>query len=314
MSALRALLSEVVDYAGLFPPAALPLPAVIKNYEEYVPSENNWMLARLILPAGRLSEFATLYQELFPNGLSQDAWLISALIPAANAPDDGLAKALQQIAQFNAECEFAKVDTVEGKLAQSDLIQTTCTMIPAGLQAFLEVPWQDPNDTIGKLAAYLTDSGRANTFAKIRTGSVTEDLIPSSERVANFIHACAAVELGMKATAGLHHPLRGRYPLTYQSAAEVGTMHGFMNVFLACCFANEKGWSQQPLQELLEDSNAQNFSCDETGISYKDQRVDLEEIQSTRRRFVVSFGSCSFTEPLQDLVALGWLADAAKTV
>ena len=61
MSALRALLSEVVDYAGLFPPAALPLPAVIKNYEEYVPSENNWMLARLILPADRLSEFATLY-------------------------------------------------------------------------------------------------------------------------------------------------------------------------------------------------------------------------------------------------------------
>lgn len=55
---LRALLASVVDYAGLYPPAALRLPEVIANYERYLSSPQAWMLNRLVLPLDRLSDVA----------------------------------------------------------------------------------------------------------------------------------------------------------------------------------------------------------------------------------------------------------------
>jgi hypothetical protein len=53
---LRALLANLIDYAGLYPPAALPLPEVIANYERYLLSPEAWMLNRLVLPIEKRSE------------------------------------------------------------------------------------------------------------------------------------------------------------------------------------------------------------------------------------------------------------------
>lgn len=53
---VRALLEHVIDYAGLYPPAALPLAEVIRNYEQYRNSPEAWMLNRLVLPENKLSE------------------------------------------------------------------------------------------------------------------------------------------------------------------------------------------------------------------------------------------------------------------
>jgi len=55
---LRALLDKLVDYAGLYPPAALPLPQVVTNYEQYLVSPEAWMLNRLVLPIEKLGEVA----------------------------------------------------------------------------------------------------------------------------------------------------------------------------------------------------------------------------------------------------------------
>jgi len=52
---LRALLENVIDYAGLYPPASLPLEQVIANYERYRESAEGWMLNRLVLPADKLT-------------------------------------------------------------------------------------------------------------------------------------------------------------------------------------------------------------------------------------------------------------------
>ena len=57
MSALVSLLNGIVDYAGLFPPAGLDMDTVVQNYSEYRKSSQRWMLARLVIPASRLSEF-----------------------------------------------------------------------------------------------------------------------------------------------------------------------------------------------------------------------------------------------------------------
>src|SRR5262245_39438675 len=74
-------------------------------------------------------------------------------------------------------------------------------------------------------------------FAKLRSGGVKHEAIPSVEEVAAFIRACADRRLAFKATAGLHHPVRSMQPLTYAPDAPRAVMHGFLNVFLASAFA-----------------------------------------------------------------------------
>ena len=56
MRALQTLLHEVVDYAGLFPPAALPIDEAAEHYATYRASDEAWMLGRFVVPAGRLAE------------------------------------------------------------------------------------------------------------------------------------------------------------------------------------------------------------------------------------------------------------------
>lgn len=310
MTALRDLLIEIIDYAGLFPPAALPLRDVVSNYRKYVPGNHNWLLARLIIPATKLADFAEVFTGLFPEGSGQSSWKISALIPAVDADDGAFVTALNAIESFNSKHDFAEVDTVEGKLPSAELITKTCDTLSDSLSAFLEIPHCDPDETITRLAA----AGRANTFGKIRTGGVTPDLIPTTERVAHFISQCAKSRLGFKATAGLHHPLRGQFPLTYCADSDRSTMHGFINVFLAACFARKHAWSVTQLTEILECSDPTSFAISENEIAFKENPVSAQDIKDVRSHFAISFGSCSFVEPVDDLIQLGWLADAAKTV
>jgi hypothetical protein len=56
MNSLHALLENLIDYAGLYPPASLPLAEVIENYGRYLYSPDNWILNRLVLPLSKLKE------------------------------------------------------------------------------------------------------------------------------------------------------------------------------------------------------------------------------------------------------------------
>src|SRR3954447_588364 len=67
-ASLRALLANVIDYAGLFPPAQLPLDAAIRNYARYRAEPESWMLGRFICPAARLAELSPYVDELFGDG------------------------------------------------------------------------------------------------------------------------------------------------------------------------------------------------------------------------------------------------------
>src|SRR5262245_33954247 len=62
---LRTLLEGVIDYAGLFPPAKLPLDAALRNYARYRRQAESWMLGRFVLPAARLEELDPYVGELF---------------------------------------------------------------------------------------------------------------------------------------------------------------------------------------------------------------------------------------------------------
>jgi hypothetical protein len=147
----------------------------------------------------------------------------------------------------------------------------------------------------------------ARLRAKARTGGVTAEAIPAVEDLARFIRRCYSKDVPFKATAGLHHPLRSRQPLTYDAEPERAVMHGFLNVFLAAAFCfNGLGAADAPRVLAVDDVLA--FRFDDDAIEWESYRVSTVEIERIRRRFVRSFGSCSFVEPIADLVALA-LAD-----
>ena len=55
---LDTLLRGLIDYAGLFPPASLDMPAAVRNYAVYRQSAEAAWLGRFVVPAARLEEMA----------------------------------------------------------------------------------------------------------------------------------------------------------------------------------------------------------------------------------------------------------------
>lgn len=141
--------------------------------------------------------------------------------------------------------------------------------------------------------------GRHGLRAKFRTGGVTAEAFPPIESVAEFLRECRRHGVAFKATAGLHHPLRCVKALTYEPNAPIGTMHGFVNVFLAAALLDDADL-------ILNETDPAAFAFDDDGVSWRGRRVTVEELETTRA-FATSFGSCSFEEPIGDLQQLGWI-------
>jgi hypothetical protein len=247
---LEALLAHTIDYAGIFPPASLPLEEAVANYREYKAGRFAWMLGRFVVDKARL--------DAIPTDLDGNLAVL-----AEN--DDPRAAAIE-----------------------------TRHVLTATKPVYCEVPLEQ-----------LDAVAQCGSFAKIRTGGVTAEAIPSSETLAAFIHACAHRRLAFKATAGLHHPIRSMQPLTCASSGPHALMHGFINVLFGAAAA----WHGAPvatLREILDETDASAFRF-EGEARWRDTRLRFEDVLSARRHFVHSFGSCSFADPIHDLEQLGWL-------
>jgi hypothetical protein len=229
-ASLAALLRNLIDYAGLYPPAALPLPRVVENYETYRRGPYSWMLNRLVLPLEKLAEVRV-----------RDDWRVTLLVAEEPGP---LAP---------------QVETLETKGTRRLSLPTYCEAPPAAIE---------------------------NAFAKIRTAGA------GTGQVEKFLAGTASRRMPFKATAGLHHPVRGEEP-------------GFINVFVAAAFA----WHGQlaPLIYVLEERDAAAFEWEDDRLTWRGTPLTVGEIETARREYAHSFGSCSFDEPVEGLRELGWL-------
>lgn len=291
---LRVLLSEIVDYAGLFPPAGLPMPEAIRNYAKYKQSDYNPMLGRFIVPVARLDEFVDASKNFFSGGA--DVWKLSVL-----ASED-IHETIQKIEDFNDRfAKFGICDALEIKAENGAEIEQISESLPPDLKTYFEI---STNENLADSIATLAICGRR---AKIRTGGITPSAFPQSKQITRFIKTCLAANVPFKATAGLHHPLRCEKPLTYERDAPTGTMHGFLNVFLAAAFLLQE-MPSAVLRELLEDNKAENFRFEDDGVFWReDYFVSTAQLKILRAKGIISFGSCSFDEPVEDLRALGFL-------
>lgn len=292
---VRLLLTEAIDYAGLFPPAALSMSEAVINYATYRNSNYNWMLGRFVVGVGRLNEF----YEAAADFVSRDAstaWRIAVV-----ASDD-LQATLRTVEDFNlANGPGIICDSIEMKAVTSYQIETVSASLPAGVSVYFEIEPKDGFDELIAAAAF------AEQRAKIRTGGVVPEAFPSSESVVRFVQTCVAANVPFKATAGLHHPIRCFRPLTYLENSSQGTMHGFLNLFLMTGFARE---SYRPsfLVDLMEEEFEEVFEFSDAGVKWRNEyALNLVEIEQLRAHSIQSFGSCSFDEPIADLQSLGIL-------
>lgn len=289
--ALRQLLRGMVDYAGLFPPAALSMEEAVTNFQRYRAGAERWMLGRLIVPVARLGEFESAAAR-YSIGLGA-GWPISAL------PGADLRAELEAIDAFNQRNRRrAAVDAIEVKVATSAGIATASALIPAAIETYFEVPVIDDPDPLVEAIAI------AGRRAKIRTGGLTQEAFPPAAQIARFIARCNTRGVAFKATAGLHHPLRCVRPLTYEPSSPTGTMHGFLNVFLAAALVHN-GYPVALAEQLLGDDDPASLRVEGDSIAWRGHRLTTAEIAASRARLAISFGSCSFEEPVTELAELG---------
>src|SRR3954464_5078190 len=102
----------------------------------------------------------------------------------------------------------------------------------------------------------------------MRTGGVTADAIPSAREVGRFIARAAELLVPFKATAGLHHPICGDHPLTYDDGAPHARMFGFLNIFAAAVFAQSRT-HERAIVELVEESEASAFRFGEHELNWR---------------------------------------------
>jgi hypothetical protein len=298
LNSILILLNSAIDYAGLFPPAGLDMPEAVRNYAAYRDSERAWALGRLIVPVSRLDEFEDVAGKFLERSGTGRAWRLSALGGSDRISD------LKRILDFNQRHSAASpdsgaavIDTLELKARSAEEIGRDTGIMVKHVETYFEVPIFD--DTPALIAAVAGTGGRA----KVRTGGVTPDLFPSAEDLGRFISLCAGAQVPFKATAGLHHPIRSIHRLNYDPLSPTGMMHGFLNLFLAAAFLRT-GMSGELAEQLLTEEDIEAFSFAGEEISWRARRLTCDQLLDARRQFVISFGSCSFEEPLDDLKAL----------
>jgi hypothetical protein len=290
MSAIGALMTELIDYAGLFPPAKVEMRKAVSNYREYRNGDDAWALGRLIVPASRLAEFVEVFNEVCC-GEREVAWLLSVLV------SDDVSGDAKRIADFAQGAVL--IDTIEVKAETVADVTAVLDVLSTGATPYVEILPEMAGEILPALA------GR-RARAKIRTGGLTPDAFPESAVVAHFLVECAAAKVPFKATAGLHHPMRGMRKLTYEATSPWGHMHGFVNLFMAAAYAYV-GKEEPFVQAMLDEESPTAITVAEDCLTWRGQRLTTEEIEEVRRKFAICFGSCSFTEPITELKALGWL-------
>ena len=139
-------------------------------------------------------------------------------------------------------------------------------------------------------------------YAKIRTGGTTVDAFPRTASIARFVRRCLEAGVAFKATAGLHHPLRAEYRLTYEPHAPCGTMFGYLNVFLATALA-VAGAPDEDIARVLEETDVGALVATDEQIAWRDRVLGAADLREARR-WIRSFGSCSFREAVDELSAL----------
>jgi hypothetical protein len=286
----------------MFPPCGLALEPALQNHATYMRSSEEWMLNALVLSVQQFDsarQHLSRFDPLHP-------LRVAALGPKTDSAKacvdalENLDSAIRSLSRY--AVDLVSISQIEMFLPDDVELPSLkeAKAIVGDLPVFWEARPDKAEATIALLAKHNSDQNAATFGYKLRTGGVTADAFPSSAQIARALVSAGKHELPIKFTAGLHHPIR-------QFRDEVKTkMHGFLNVFGAAVLAAEYQWDADQAGLMLDDEDPRSFSFTDDSFAWREWKVHVERLRC-QRRFVVSFGSCSFEEPRDDLRALNLL-------
>ncbi|WP_155352480.1 hypothetical protein [Acrocarpospora macrocephala] len=303
---IPAVVAGLCDDAAIFPPGLAPLPAAVRAHdaaarEWYAPLVGPLVIGAAAVPslpplvAGRAEPLPV--SVTFPAGPGMVAEVLAALagmpvavraievaVPDTATVTDFLAALATAV---SAEDRRDTAGTPPDDIEAGDRPTPAATRPARGVDVYVEIPRDERGP---QLLAALPPGYRA----KFRTGGVRADLYPDEVELGRSVAAAVAAGVPFKATAGLHHAVRNTDPATGFE------QHGFLNLLLATDTL-ARGGSEADADALLAERDGATVAGLIVGL-------DAE----VRWRFV-SFGTCSITDPVSELVELGVLTAPAAT-
>jgi len=315
VGSFKVFANKLIDYAGIFPPASLSLAQAFHNYLFYQEGFYSWMLSNFICPAGKLSELTGLMKHVL--GDRNSIVPLSVIGSSGNNLKQTLGNFetdIRLIDEFNKlHSSHASVNAYElrlpdelsadsgaGKMLDTldkinyTLQETLKQAVPCFFEAALTNDFHYCISKIAEVTAVHNLKG-FNCGLKLRTGGTEAAAFPSVEQVAYTIFTCLEQKIPMKCTAGLHHPVR------HYNESVSAKMHGFLNVFGAGILGYTHSLEQKQLIEIIEDEYSYNFDFSLDGFVWNGVTVSEEKIHEAREKLMISYGSCSFDEPIDDL-------------
>ena len=211
---------------------------------------------------------------------SAEAWMLGRFVsPASRLVELGaeaLALTVVLDGAWGDTSAFAgdtRVEAVEARLAGDP-----AALAGAAAEVYVELPLD------GELERRIETLAGLGLRAKARCGG---ERVPTVEELARFVGLCRGAGVPFKATAGLHHALRTQ------------EQHGFLNLLAAAVFGDER--------DALTEDEAAVFTVDRDRFAWRGREADAGEVGRVRRELFVGFGSCDFSEPVEELRALAVL-------
>ena len=283
-STLTTLLHRSLDFAGLFPPASLPVPEALRLFRHEQTANTAGMLSRFVCPAPRL-------EELTAAAAGAAAHLtISALPRGGKAAGEFLANletdhaAIHRLVQIHHGA--LAIDTIEFRPPADALQPAPLRKLLAATRVllarhpgvvrnvFVELP---PSATLASQLEILAEPATCTSGSecpvvgyKLRTGGSDAASVPSSAQIAAALATTATLGVPMKCTGGLHRPIR------------------------------------------TTGSDTGSFAFESRSVKWRDYSLGAATITESRRKLLLSFGSCYAEQPRLELQKLGWWPKPAK--
>ena len=272
---MTGLFDGLLDDAALFPPGDASMRTAVPAHQE-LSSELRRLVGPFVVPAARLDELAAhLHDGGTPLGIS--------LIAAAG---DLPAAAARVVADSRLSLAAVEVPLVADAAEADRTVRVLADVLPAGVPAAVELPRSGARDDVLDVLAI------AGRRAKLRTGGMSAELFPSPEELVGTLSACVARRVPFKCTAGLHDAVR-HTDLTTGFAH-----HGFLNVLVAVDALATGAPPPVARDWLRVDDGTALVTAVRTWPGSRVARV---------RAAFTSFGTCSVTDPVLDLIGLGLL-------
>jgi hypothetical protein len=276
-------LENIIDYAGIFPPAALPTAEAFRNYQAFLKGKQGWIVGALAWSATEIPALIDLAKqaeiEVAVIGRGSTDW---ATWQDARAQDAEAMNALLEA------CPGVEIAAYESRVTPISEIETAIRALKKMSEetsVVIELPWNEPiEDALAALAEAEWP------VAKFRTGGQNKEAYPTPDQLANILHQCVNLDIRFKLTAGLHEPL------AHLEASNGAWSHGFLNVIAAVSLAFHEDATVRELTEVLSDGDPSHWSVHQD-LHWRNHAFSQDKLDDVRT-FFGSFGSCSVDEPL----------------